>query len=68
MDTKDLSKAAALQAKVDDLSHASANLQAGAEQLIDLEYDNRVDDWEFSSSHAIAREYMDSQQDVVNVL
>jgi len=67
---KDLSNAAAEQAKVDgmDLERGEGNASRASEALADLESEMRVEDWEFSSAHAISREYLDSQHDVVSVL
>ena len=38
------------------------------ESLVDLENEMRVEDWEFSSPHALSLEYLESQQSVVTVL
>ena len=73
---KDLSEAAAVQAKIDSIdSDPSFKMAVGAtgrrsslESLVDLENQMRVEDWEFSSPHAISKEYMESHQDVVSAL
>lgn len=68
---KQLSASAADQAKVDAMNDDNEN--AGNENnnddaLADRENEMRVDDWEYSSPHAISVEYMESIDTTVSVL
>ena len=67
----ELSEAAANQAKVDQISDADLLGKSRSQEsanLLELENQMRVEDWEFSSHHAIANEYIESHQDVVSVM
>mmetsp|Transcript_78159 Transcript_78159/g.155310 ORF Transcript_78159/g.155310 Transcript_78159/m.155310 type:complete len:90 (+) Transcript_78159:173-442(+) len=89
MMAKQLSDAAAAQAKVDDANEreeANAGAEGEAallnrwiqrlpsraeddiEKLIDHENEFRVDGWEFSSPHAIEREYIENNEQVVSLV
>mmetsp|Transcript_69204 Transcript_69204/g.137241 ORF Transcript_69204/g.137241 Transcript_69204/m.137241 type:complete len:260 (-) Transcript_69204:290-1069(-) len=66
---KELSNAAAMQAAVDDaLEEDTPEPTKDLEEMMHMEETMRVDGWEFSSPYAIAREYMESNKQVVTVL
>ena len=66
----DLAEARKLQDKADDLAErVSTDMQSKKDQELIAEADEyTVEEWEFSSEHAIAREYVENHDDVVSVL
>uniref|UniRef100_A0A6U7JJ41 Uncharacterized protein n=1 Tax=Haptolina brevifila TaxID=156173 RepID=A0A6U7JJ41_9EUKA len=66
---KELSNAAATQAKVDALNNENEGDDDDEDEaLLDQYNEMSVDNWEVSSPFAIAREYMESNEQVISVL